>query len=173
MRLWNVTAARSGVTIRIRGLLVGGCWRRRGSSKAGAAVDTRRVTGDGEEPRSGAPGRGVGDGKGPSRPVLQRVGGPLGRPEPPPDVHLHREFKGLTVADLLRHEVVDRLPGQVRSALHHLQRGDLQAAERAMPGEFAPILPGPGHRRAERLAMVFWLSILAVVTAAVAAAWWF
>lgn len=173
MQLWNVTEPRSGVTIRILASHGSRPLARRGSSEPGAAADTRRVTGDGEEPRSGAPGRGVGDGKVPSRPVLQRVSGPLGRAEPPPDVHLHREFKGLTVADLLRHEVVDRLPGQVRSALHHLQRGDLQAAERAMPGEFAPILPGPGHRRAERLAMVFWLSILAVVTAAVAAAWWF
>lgn len=76
--------------------------------------------------------------------------------ESPSPVRLRREFKGLTVADLWRNEIHERLPGQVRSALHHLQRGDLQAAEAALPGEFAAVLPGPGRRRrlGRRLAVV-------------------
>src|SRR5689334_5651250 len=82
--------------------------------------------------------------------------------EPPPAVRLVREFKGLTVADLLRDELAARLPGQVRSALRHVERGDFEAAERALPGEFAPVLRGPGHFRRERR---LWFAIvgLAVV----------
>lgn len=116
---------------------------------------------------------GTGDGTGSSRPALQRVDGPLGHPEPAPEVRLRREFKGLTVADLLRPEIVDRLPGRVRSALHHLQRGDLAAADRSLPGEFAPVLPGPGHRAAERRALVLFVAVLGVLVAAAVAALWF
>jgi hypothetical protein len=92
--------------------------------------------------------------------------------EPPPHVHLRREFKGLTVADLLRPEIVDRLPGQVRSVIHHLQRGDLQAAERAMPGEFTSVLPGPGHGRAERRRRLRWMLAAALAVLGVAFWWW-
>ncbi len=97
--------------------------------------------------------------------------GPLGSPEPPRATKLRREFKGLTVADLLVAELAEQLPGRVRSALHQLERGDLAAAERALPGEFARVLPGPGHRRRRR---VRWrrplLLLLAAIVLAAAAA---
>lgn len=63
--------------------------------------------------------------------------------EPPPPVRLLREYKGPTVSDLERDDVADRLPGRVTSALVHLEHGDLAAAEGELPGQFAPILPGP------------------------------
>ena len=85
--------------------------------------------------------------------------------EPPPPVKLRREFKGLTVADLMRDEIVRRLPGQVCSALEHVENGDWEAAERALPGHFATVLAGPGHRRPRRRA---WLAIVAVAAVAVA-----
>jgi hypothetical protein len=71
-------------------------------------------------------------------------------------VPLRREYKGLTVADLWREDLVARLPGQVRSALRHIQNGDFAAADRALPGDFAPVLPGPGMRRAERQRRKLW-----------------
>jgi hypothetical protein len=129
-------------------------------------ADTQAVTADaGDERRPESADRGNDGGNGPTRPLLTRVDGPLAGQPNPPTVTLHREFKGLTVADLLRSEIVDRLPGQVRSALQHLQRGDFAAAERALPGEFAPVLPGPGHRRAERRAAWLWLAAFVAVVA--------
>ena len=91
--------------------------------------------------------------------------------EPPPAVRLVREFKGLTVADLLRDELAARLPGQVRSALRHIERADFAAAERALPGEFAPVLRGPGHFRRERRLWFAFVGLAAVLTAMVIAAW--
>lgn len=123
------------------------------------------MTGDGDE-------EGASDertGSGPS-PRLRAVAGPLGPSEPPPAVRLWREFKGLTVADLLREDIVERLPGQVRSALRHLDRGDLAAAERSLPGEFAPLLAGPGHRRGSRRALVAFVFLAAVLAGAAVAA---
>jgi hypothetical protein len=101
----------------------------------------------------------------PPGPRLVRVAGPPGpRPaEPPPAVRLVREYKGLTVADLLRDEILDRLPGQARAALHHLQRGDLAAAERALPGEFAEVLRGPGAGRRLALSRLLWFLVTAVL----------
>ena len=108
-----------------------------------------------------------------SRPRLQRVAGPIDGREPPPRVTLRREFKGPTVADLLHHEIAERLPGRARSALQHLQRGDLQAAERALPGEWAPLLEGPGHARRARHRLVLWLTAVAIGAAAFVAWHWF
>ncbi len=106
---------------------------------------------------------------------LRAVGGPLAGHEPPPVVRLVREFKGPTVADLLRDELAARLPGQVRSALRHLEHGDFAAAERALPGElapeWAPLLPGPGHRRRERRLLFAVVGLAAIVAAAAFAAW--
>jgi hypothetical protein len=90
-----------------------------------------------------------GDGAGRNAP-WQAVPPASGDGSPPPPVRLLREWKGLTVADLLRDEIVERLPGQLRSALQHLERRDFAAAERAVPGEFAPLLPGPGAARTGR-----------------------
>ncbi|MBL9076093.1 MAG: hypothetical protein JNL08_01235 [Planctomycetes bacterium] len=106
---------------------------------------------------------------GEARARLRAVAGPVGPVEPQPSVRLRREFKGLTVADLLCADLVEQLPGRVRSALRHLERGDLAAAERALPGEFAPVLPGPGHRRRRswRRRIVVAM-LLAIVAAAVA-----
>jgi hypothetical protein len=92
-------------------------------------TETEREDGDGAD-------------RGGTKPRLRAVDGPVHGSVPPPAVRLVREFKGLTVADLLRDELVERLPGQVRSALHHAERGDWRAAEQALPGEFAPLLVG-------------------------------
>ena len=63
--------------------------------------------------------------------------------------------------------LADRLPGQVRSALSAMQHGDWRAAEQALPGAFAPLLPGPGHApRSPRHRML----LLAVVGALVGTA---
>jgi hypothetical protein len=94
------------------------------------------------------------------------VRGPLaGTTEPPPCIRLVREWKGLTVADLLRDEIVDRLPGQVRSALQNIERGDYAAADRAMPGDAAPILVGPGHRGEARW---WWVCLIGALAALLA-----
>ncbi len=105
-----------------------------------------------------------------SRPRLVRVSGPSGGSEPPPEVRLRREFKGPTVADLTRGEVAEQLPGQVRRAVHHIQRGDFAAAERALPGHFAPVFAGPGHRRQPRRFLLVALTALAVLAAVALAA---
>lgn len=106
------------------------------------------------------PGDDGSDDRGGAKPRLRAVDGPVRGSTPPPPVRLVREFKGLTVADLLRDELVERLPGQVRSALRHAERGDWEAAERALPGEFAPVLAGPGHHRRSRRPWVFVLAVL-------------
>lgn len=88
-----------------------------------------------------------------------------------PPVRLVREFKGPTVADLLRDEFAARLPGQAWSALRRIEDGDFAAAEAALPGEFAPILPGPGGRaRGRRWRALILVAVLAFAAAAVVAA---
>ena len=122
-------------------------------------ADSKAVTEDDEDATPPADG-------GSGRARLRAVHGPVLGDASPPAVHLWREWKGPTVADLLRDEYVARLPGQVRSALHHLERGDLAAAERALPGEFPPVLRGPCRvPRGHRLLIAF------VVIAAVVSAW--
>jgi hypothetical protein len=107
-----------------------------------------------------------------TRARLRVVQGPMpsdGGDEAPPPVRLRREFKGLTVADLHREEVAGRLPGQVRSALQHLENGDVAAAEHAMPGEFGRVLAGPGHRRRTRYGWLLLVGIVAIATGVVVA----
>lgn len=102
------------------------------------------------------------------RSPLRAVAGPLGPVEPPPSTRLCREFKGLTVADLHHAGLVEQLPGRVRSALRHLERGDFAAAERALPGEFAPVLAGPWQQRQlarRRLAAALVLLLVATTVA--------
>ncbi|MFT7534694.1 MAG: hypothetical protein ACI85K_000643 [Hyphomicrobiaceae bacterium] len=111
-------------------------------------------------------------GKAPSQ--LRVVSGPVDTtdaPAPAPAVRLRREFKGLTVADLHRDEIASRLPGQVRSALNHIERGDLDAAERALPGQFAKVLAGPGYRRRYRWRAFAILGVLAVLAGSAIASW--
>jgi len=141
------------------------------------------VTGDdNNEDLEGDPPRESGASEVPNRTTLRRVDGPIdGSAEVPgsaPAVNLLREYKGLTVADLLRDEIVDRLPGQVRTAVHHLQQGDYAAAERALPGEFtvgesAPMLRGPGSERRTSHRLVFWLVTTAALVAGTLASYWF
>ena len=102
---------------------------------------------------------------------LRAVAGPVDGDAPPPAVRLVREWKGPTVADLMRDELAARLPGTVRSALRHIERGDLAAAERELPGDFAPVLRGPGHRRRERRLWFAICALAAVLTAMGIAAW--
>jgi len=125
--------------------------------------------GDGLPPPSDDTG-----GNQPPGPRLHSSRQPPGPLEPPTAVPLRREYKGLTVADLWREDLVARLPGQVRSALRHIQNGDLAAADRALPGDFAPVLPGPGHRRAEtRRRRLLWVVLLgAVLVFALASMGW-
>jgi hypothetical protein len=140
----------------------------------GAASDTARVTDDGEDVHGAANrARGADDGMATSRPQLQRVAGPIDGTAPPLRVTLRREFKGLTVADLLHHEIAERLPGRARSALQHLQRGDLRSAEQALPGEWAPLLQGPGHARRARRRLVLWLTAITIGACAIVAWQWF
>jgi hypothetical protein len=97
--------------------------------------------------------------------------GPVDAAVPAPPVRLRREWKGLTVADLLRDEIVERLPGQVRSALHHAARGDFTAAERALPGELAPVLPGPGSTAPTRPLWIAFGCVLAILIGTALAVW--
>lgn len=123
--------------------------------------DSRGVNERGDERTGETSGRG---GAG-----LRPVPGAPGGAEPPPPVRLVREWKGPTVADLLRDEYAARLPGEVRSALRHLEAGELAAAEARLPGEFAAILPGPASRRRRRSARATF-GVLIVALAAAAAA---
>jgi len=138
----------------------GGQWVANDSTARPGVVDSNGVTGS-EHGDEDATARDA-------RLRLRAVGGPVtGRPPAAPAVRLLREFKGLTVADLLRDDLADRLPGQVRSALSAMQHGDWRAAEQALPGAFAPLLPGPGHApRSPRHRML----LLAVVGALVGTA---
>jgi hypothetical protein len=85
---------------------------------------------------------------------------------------LRREFKGLTVADLHCSDLVEQLPGRVRTALRHLQRGDLAAAERVLPGEFASVLPGPWQRRQRRRQRTLAIVLTVLLVATTVALYW-
>ncbi len=145
----------------------------RGSSGEVARVDTMAVTGD--DDNRDEPGDLPRDPE--SRPVskvtLRRVEGPIDPADGPPPVQLLREYKGLTVADLVRDEIVDRLPGQVRTALNHIRNGDFEAAERALPGDFSPVLRGPGFERRRSHRFLLWLLVTAALLAATLASYWF
>ena len=86
-------------------------------------------------------------------------------------VRLRREFKGLTVRDLIADLGLDeQVPGRVQGALDHIARGDLAAAERTLPGHFATVLQGPGHRSSHyRRLRVRWIVLVALAAAAVSA----
>lgn len=136
------------------------------------------MTGD---PDGGNGGREQGDAGGaPDRTgprfSLRRVDGPIDGANAPAgqgfEVRLHREFKGLTVADLMRSEIAERLPGQVQRALRQIQNGAFAAADEALPGAFPPIFAGPGSARAGRRGPWLLVTALLVGAAAVAAAWW-
>ena len=96
--------------------------------------------------------------------VVKGAGLGGGLSDPLPQVRLRREFKGLTVADLQRDEILSRLPGQVRSVLEHVEEGNYAAAERVLPGSFGNVLVGPGHRARSRWRWVATLAIIIVAT---------
>lgn len=128
------------------------------------AVDSNGVTGSEHGDDDAAPRD--------PRARLRAVDGPVhGRPPAAPPVRLLREFKGLTVADLLREELADRLPGQVRSALSAMEQGDWRAAEQAMPGAFAPVLPGPGHAPSSPRPRVLLLALVGALVGVAFAVW--
>lgn len=91
---------------------------------------------------------------------------------PAPEVRLHREFKGLTVADLMRLEIAERLPGQVQRALRQIQSGAFAAADESLPGAFPPIYAGPGSTRARRRGPWLVALVLSAAAAATAVWWW-
>jgi hypothetical protein len=132
------------------------------SGSAAAGTDTSAMTA----------GRDTTDGEGlpPTGGALRALpGSGLATGDLPP-VRLVREFKGPTVADLLRDEFAAQLPGQAWSALRRIEVGDFAAAE-AVPGGFAPILTGPGGRaRRRRWRVAAAIAVLATVAAAVVAA---
>jgi hypothetical protein len=132
-----------------------GGWRLRSDS---AGVNER-----GEERAGETSGRG---GAG-----LRPVRNAMGSAEPPPPVRLVREWKGPTVADLLRDEFAARLPGEVRSALRHLEAGELAAAEASLPGEFGAILPGPAAHRRRRSTRALLCALGVAVLLAALVAW--
>lgn len=142
-----------------------GC-RTGNSSSDAAGADRRPVTGDGFDANDTAGGDGSA-----AEGWLRAVQGPLHGHEPVPTVRLRREWKGLCAADLLRLDLVERLPGQVRSALRHIEQGNLAAAERALPGEFAPLLPGPGSGRGGGVHQMVVGIVIAVAMAAALANW--
>jgi hypothetical protein len=126
---------------------------------------------DGSDPQRGTPVK------------LQTLTGG-GAPPPDPRVRLLREFKGLTVGDLVRDgQLQEQLPGRVRSAAEHLSRGELAPAEQALPGSFGEgnpgtgsagpgtsgsVLEGPGHQRRRPAPWAAWVLLLAVAIAALA-----
>lgn len=123
---------------------------------------------DGDEPNAGAePEAGM-------PPPLRRWqalrGG--GAPNMDAEVRLWREFKGVSVDELLQQEeLLQRLPGRARSALAALRRGDVAGAEAELPGSFlgaARIVPGPGHHR-ERRAATLRLLVFVLTTGMLAA----
>jgi hypothetical protein len=126
---------------------------------------------DGEWP----PDDGPGDGRDGDSPPSQGVDTTV-RPDldPPPQVRLRREYKGPTVRDLVADRGLDeQLPGRVRSALEHLQRGDLAAAEAALPGHFGAVLEGPARRqRRRRRQLVRWITVAVLASAAATATIW-
>ena len=136
---------------------------RNSGSRCGGA-DSTGVTADDDD---GFANRAEGE----ARARLRVVHGPVHGSEARPSVRLVREWKGLTVADLLRDEIVERLPGRVQSALEHIERGDFAGAERALPGEFSSVLPGPGHGRSQRRLLAAFVTVSAVFAAAALAAW--
>ena len=128
------------------------------SRQAAEAADNTAVTGG----HDGSAGE-----QQPSR--LRRVDGPLDGSVARPSVRLVREWKGLTVADLLRDEILQRLPGQARAVQRHIERGDYAAAERELPGDVARLLPWPGRERARGRLLVALVALAAVLCASVAA----
>lgn len=118
--------------------------------------------GDGEEARDGCEPSKVQQ----QRPALRALRGG-GSAALAANVRLRREFKGLTASELLRNEaLLAALPGQVRSSMQALRRGDIAGAEACLPGEFEAaggrIVPGPGHHRSRQLAWLrLWVFVLA------------
>lgn len=108
----------------------------------------------------------------PAGPWPPTAPGPLvvGGGQPVADVRLRREFKGLTVEELVADLGIDeQLPGRVQSALDAITRGDLPTALDALPGRFGAVLPGPGHRSAARSRPVLWIVLAALAAAALSA----
>lgn len=128
---------------------------------------------DGLDGRRGGEGAGSGDAGRPVGRRLETLVGGGGRRDPSVPVRLVREFKGLTVDELMADErIAEMLPGRVRAALQQIERGDLGAAERALPGEFGAVLPGPWHeRRRRRLLRTTW-PWLVLTAAAALLLWW-
>ncbi len=138
-----------------------GAWRR-----GAFAADRGSVHNDGAEPPDEQGRRGYGD-----APIAW--GGPLRGDGAATqlDVQLRREFKGLTVRDLVSDLGLDeQLPGRVASALEHIRRGDYAAAERMLPGTFGAVLEGPfAKSRRSRRRIALWI-VLSALAAALASA---
>jgi hypothetical protein len=129
--------------------------RRSGSS--GGRADSSAVTGEDDDAAAAGPAT-------TGRIRLCAVRGPLAEAEaeaePPPPVRLLREWKGATVTDLRRQQIVARLPGARATA-----PSDAANAQHAIARAPAVVLAGPGHARSAR-----WFALALVGLAAVASA---
>jgi hypothetical protein len=120
---------------------------------------------EGDQPGS-SEGHGSGSQQERPRPLQALPGGGAVDDRPPPMIRLVREYKGPTVADLMRDDaLVAALPGRVRSVLQQLEHGDLAGADAAIDATRGRILSGPFAPRRWRRR---WL--LAMLGAAVVAA---
>lgn len=120
---------------------------------------------DGADPPGHEPPR---EGRGPSMPWGEPLRGDgVATSE---EVRLRREFKGITVRDLIADAGLDeQLPGRVQSALEQIQKGDYAAAERALPGSFGSVIQGPFLRPRQRSRVALWI-VLSALAAALATA---
>lgn len=138
-----------------RELVRTGAWRR-----TALVADTGPMRHEGSDPPEGNAGRSV---RGPAVPwgePLRGEGAVVAA-----GVRLRREFKGLTVRDLLADQGLDeQLPGRVASALENIRRCDYAAAERDLPGDFGKVLEGP-NRRCARRRFARWIVLCALAIA--------
>lgn len=92
------------------------------------------------------------------------------------EVRLVREFKGPRVDEMLAAapEVVDRLPGVVRTMHEAVLEGDLEVAEARLDEAVGSLLTGPGSERRRGLSrrQRRALALLVAAVAAGAGLWW-
>jgi hypothetical protein len=121
---------------------------------------------EGDQP-GGSEGHGGSSPQARPRPLQALHGGGAADDRPPPTIRLVREYKGPTVADLMRDDaLVAALPGRVRSVLQQLERGDFGGADSALDAASGRILSGPFAPRRWRRRLL--LAMLAVAAAAAA-----
>lgn len=89
---------------------------------------------------------------------------------PADPVRLVREWKGPTVGEVLRDDQLSAaLPGRAVRALSAISRGELAAADAALPGHFERVLVGPWrHQQRSRHLLLLVLALILVLGVAAA-----